>query len=323
MSKYRKVRELTQQWIGRHGKDQQKIDCEFRVSPLATVEELETTHCPKYIRRYIQGDMTELEQRNVGFPWSEQSVKRSLSSVGGTVAAACTVVERMMEQAGPNNNNKQIHWGAHVAAGTHHAFYDYGEGFSVFSDMAVAANVVLQRYPEQIKRVLFIDLDVHQGNGNAVLFQNNPQVATFSVHCRANYFSEKQESDLDIELPAGCDDETYLATLKHWLNRLQRGDGGEFDLLFYQAGVDVLEVDRLGRMALSSRGVARRNQMVYEFANNLQIPMVISMGGGYPKGDDWTPLIEAHANVYYQAFQYLEGLMQATTDTVGRGILDK
>jgi len=311
MSKYRKVRELVQKWIDAspiHKDQTSGLECEFRVSPLATVPELETTHCPSYIHRYLVGNMTKDEQRNVGFPWSKQSVKRCLSSVGGTLAAACTVLDRTIADESKKTNNN-IHWGAHVAAGTHHAFYDRGEGFSVFSDMAVAANSVLEKYPGHVKRILLVDLDVHQGNGNAVLFQNNPNVKTFSIHCKANYFSQKQESDLDIELPAGCDDKTYLITLQHWLNRLLRGEGGKFDLIFYQAGVDVLDVDRLGRMSLTSSGVERRNEMVYRFAEDLKVPLVICMGGGYPRGDNWSPIIEAHANVYYQAYQHLKNMV--------------
>ncbi|KAL7570068.1 hypothetical protein ACA910_017103 [Epithemia clementina (nom. ined.)] len=320
MSKYRQTRELVQTWIANdriapHREQQQieekllkGIDCEFRVSPLATVEELETTHCPSYIQRYMTGDMTETELRNVGFPWSKESVQRSLSSVGGTLAAACEAVERHI-----NNNHElaplSLHWAAHIAGGTHHAFYDRGEGFSVFSDMAVAANVVLKRYPDHIKRILFVDLDVHQGNGNAVLFRNKPEVFTFSLHCKSNYFSQKETSDLDIELPAECGDTTYLMTLQHWLNRFRRGDGGKFDIILFQAGVDVLDVDRLGRMALTQSGVERRNQLVFEFGRDMQLPLVICMGGGYPRrGSDWAPVLNAHANVYYRAFKFLEQL---------------
>jgi acetoin utilization deacetylase AcuC-like enzyme len=167
-------------------------------------------------------------------------------------------------------------------------------------------NVVLQRYhPDLIRNILIIDLDVHQGNGNAVLFQGRPEVVTFSIQCEANYFSQKEDSDLDITLPVGCTDQTYLATLNHWLNRIAKERGEDFDLIFFQAGVDVLDDDRLGRMSLSQGGVERRNELVYEFANKLNIPLVICMGGGYPRGEDWTPIIQAHTNVYCQAHAFL------------------
>ena len=268
---------------------------------MATFDELTTTHCPKYIQRFLEGKQTELEQRNVGFPWSEQGVDRALSSVGGTMQAACDICKVWDSQ----QQQGIAPWGAHIAGGTHHAFYDRGEGFSVFSDIAVAANIVLERFPNVIKNILIIDLDVHQGNGNAVLFQNRPEVTTFSIHCQGNYFSKKESSDLDLELPIDCNDATYLTTLQHWLNRIVRDEDQKFDLVFFQAGVDVLEDDRLGRMNLSQKGVERRNKMVYDFIRALNIPLVICMGGGYPRTDDWTPILQAHANVYFQAYQYL------------------
>lgn len=299
------------------------------VSPLATVDELETTHSPEYIQRFLTGDQTAQEQRNVGFPWSVEGVNRALSSVGGTVAAACSVCEelekRKQRQEPPSGTNSvelaaPPCWAAHVAGGTHHAFWDHGEGFSVFSDIAVAANVVLERYPHLIQRILILDLDVHQGNGNAVLFQGRPEVTTVSIHCVGNYFSKKETSDLDIELPIGCNDATYLMTLHHWLKRIEKlsnattTDGPDetsssFDLVFFQAGVDILADDRLGRMEISELGVRRRNELVYDFVRRLNLPLVICMGGGYPRNaDDWAPIIDAHTNVYFQAHQYLARL---------------
>jgi acetoin utilization deacetylase AcuC-like enzyme len=259
-----------------------------------------TTHSPEYVKKVLTGDLTEREIRNVGFPWNEENVKRSFSSVGGTVAAAKFVCAQA-ELRGPESIIAP--WAAHVAGGTHHAFYDRGEGFCVFSDIAVAANVVLQRFPA-IRRVLILDLDVHQGNGNAVLFQDRPDVMTFSMHCAANYFSEKQQSDLDIELPEGCTDQTYLLTLSHWLKRIKR-EQGNYSLVFYQAGVDVLAEDRLGRMSLTQKGVEARNRLVFDFVMEMNAPLVITMGGGYPQSDDWSPILQAHSQVYLQARQYL------------------
>ena len=287
---------------------------EFRVSPLATIEDLTTTHCPEYVARFLRGDQTEAEQRNVGFPWSEAGADRAISSVGGTVAAACAVCDDVrdrrnrlrqgVEEGGSDDSPRPfLSWSAHVAGGTHHAFRDRGEGFCIFSDIAVAANVALLRYPDVVRRILVLDLDVHQGNGNAVLFDGRDDVMTFSMHCRANYFSEKQRSDLDVELPEGCTDETYLLTLQHWLNQI-RDKGGTYDLIFYQAGVDVLKEDRLGKMSLSKRGSGRRNELVFKFVEEMGVPLVITMGGGYPR-DNWEPILEAHADVYFQAHQFL------------------
>lgn len=284
--------------------------------------------------------MTERENRNIGFPWSEQHVNRSLSSVGGTVHAALSAWEEFVKRKGEiqqqnihSNDaesikeqiNEPLCWGAHVAGGTHHAFSDYGEGFCIFSDIAVAANVLLEAYGEQsehsklnpasmIRRILIIDLDVHQGNGNAALFQGNERVKTFSMHCVANYFSEKQTSDLDVELPVGCNDETYLSTLRYWLRRIEnhnfdQDEGNDnkkqFDVIFYQAGVDIHHADRLGKLSITQEGISRRNSMVFDFAKKMGSPLVISMGGGYPKGDDRTPILEAHTSVYWEAHQYL------------------
>lgn len=327
MDKYRKVRELVQQGILNYGTNNKhaNVDCEFRVSPLATFEELTLTHSPDYVRRFLDGDLSKDELRNVGFPWSPSGVDRARSSVGGTVAAAVAVCEdwskrlavtattRSGAEAGHGNRHQKILapcWGAHVAGGTHHAFYDRGEGFCVFSDIAVAADVILRRFPDLVRRILILDLDVHQGNGNAVLFHGRPEVFTFSMHCNANYFSDKQASDLDIELPANCNDETYLLTLRHWLKRI-REDAGDFDFIFFQAGVDILENDRLGRMRVSGAGVRRRNELVFQFAARemKNLPLVITMGGGYPRNnEDWSPILDAHASVYLQAYDFLASL---------------
>lgn len=311
------------------------VQCDFRISPLVTVEDLVTTHCPEYVGRYLVGNLTDEEIRNVGFPWSKEGVDRAFSSTGGTVAAATSIckVKRQQKQylldrvhgndaedededSTRNVNELEFGqlWSAHVAGGTHHAFRDRGEGFCVFSDIAVAANVVLRDFPDVVKKILIIDLDVHQGNGNAVLFQGIDEVTTFSMHCNANYFSEKQNSDLDIELPSGCGDETYLSTLNHWLNRVKKGDAGDIDLIFFQAGVDILEEDRLGRLSITQNGIERRNKMVFDLANSLGCPLCITMGGGYPR-NDWEPILQAHANVYFQAYQYMADQINEKVNT--------
>jgi acetoin utilization deacetylase AcuC-like enzyme len=306
MEKYRQVRELVQHGIQlRSDSGEAELDCELRMSPLVSVADLTLTHSPEYVARFIAGDLSADEIRNVGFPWSPSGVDRALSSVGGTVAAAVALCQEMKERQSYVSTRLSPCWSAHVAGGTHHAFYDRGEGFCVFSDIAVAANVILKRFPDLVKRILVIDLDVHQGNGNAALFQNRQDVFTFSIHCSANYFSEKQDSDLDIELPPDCNDETYLLTLQHWLKQI-RNNAGKFDFIFFQAGVDVHEEDRLGRMNLSSEGIRRRNRMVFNFARyEADAPMVITMGGGYPRTNDWNVILDAHANVYLQAYDFL------------------
>lgn len=206
MEKYRLVREMLQQ---RHATD---ASVAFEVSPLATLDELATTHDREYVRRYLHNEFTPRENRVVGFPWSTQSVNRSLSSVGGTVAAARAACARLQaatcggigKALGPTVVG-------HIAGGTHHAFAAHGEGFCVFSDIAVAANVCLEEHGDWLQRVLIIDLDVHQGNGNAVLFQKIPNVFTFSMQCKQNLFSTEQYSDKDVYINEGTGDEDYLA----------------------------------------------------------------------------------------------------------------
>jgi acetoin utilization deacetylase AcuC-like enzyme len=301
MKKYRQVRDIVQKKLTSNSPITQ-----FHVAPLVTWDDLIITHDPSYVERFLSGATTDAELRAMGFPWSLSGVRRALSSSGGTVAAACSVCEAMQIQK-LQDCNYPI-WGGHLAGGTHHAFYDRGEGFCIFSDIAVAANVVRRDYPF-IQRILIIDLDVHQGNGNAVLFQGREDVITFSMHCQGNYFSQKEKSDLDVELPVGCSDETYLATLRHWLKQIEK-HGGNFDLAFYQAGVDILDCDRLGRMNLTTKGVSERNKFVFEFCHRNSIPLIITMGGGYPQSNDWTPVLQAHAGVYLEAHQYLMNIME-------------
>lgn len=169
----------------------------------------------------------------------------------------------------------------HIAGGTHHAFYDYGEGFCIFSDIAVAANVALREFPDKVQRIVIIDLDVHQGNGNAVLFQDDTRVFTFSMQCSGNYFSAKQRSNIDLEVPPGAGDEEYLGRLKTWLPYLI--GALQPDLVFFQAGVDVFEGDRLGKLSLSRAAVSRRNRIVFDYLRRRGVKCVVTMGGGYAR----------------------------------------
>jgi acetoin utilization deacetylase AcuC-like enzyme len=281
MEKYRLVREGLQEELKGHS------GIFFEVSPLATNDELASTHCPKYVHRFTSGKLTARENRKIGFPWSTAGVHRSLSSVGGTIAATRYVCTTNAASA------------CHIAGGTHHAFYDYGEGYCVFSDIAVAANVALQTLG--VSKVLIIDLDVHQGNGNASLFQNEPRVFTFSVHCRQNLFSERQFSDLDIELEAGDGDAPYLEVLETQLPLLI--GTVQPDLIFYQAGVDIYKDDRLGKLKLTREGLRARNRLVFHAAKDAGAKVVTTMGGGYPRSlepsfSSFVGIIEAHKDVY-------------------------
>lgn len=293
----------------------------FFPSPEANRHELVSTHCPTYVDRYLSGNMTAQEIRRTGFPWSEQHTKRTTSSVGGTVAAMRAVMGDDLfstppsDGPSPNFNTSPI-MACHVAGGTHHAFYDYGEGFCIFNDIAVACNLALSDYSDIAKKILILDLDVHQGNGNAVLFNQNPNVFTFSMHCKDNYFSAKQQSNIDIELDSKTDDESYLSKLKTWLPFLL--DVYKPDLVFYQAGVDIYEGDRLGKLAVTRKGLQRRNKIVLERLAQKGIKSVVTMGGGYPKdlnpsSPSFQHIVECHCDVYRACIQAVTSVAASST----------
>lgn len=233
--------------------------------------------------------MNEKEQRNLGFPWSPDLVKRSCASIGGTIAAMHVVMLGLRRAA------------ANIAGGTHHAFSSHGEGFCVFNDIAVAAHVALQTYPESCneeKPILVIDLDVHQGNGTAKIFEENDKVVTFSMHGANNYpWRSKMKSDYDVELLDSTGDEHYLAVLSDWLRQLIHSHNPS--LVFFQAGVDALHEDSFGRLSMTRQGLLHRNNMVYTTCLTKNIPLVITMGGGYSRPSEAS--IKAHADVYRSA----------------------
>ncbi|MEW5318395.1 MAG: hypothetical protein WDW38_009620 [Sanguina aurantia] len=228
--------------------------------------------------------MTADEMRNVGFPWSKELVGRTFASTGATVAATRLVLTHGCGIA------------ANVAGGTHHAFRDRGEGFCVFNDIAVAATVALKEF--QLTRILVLDLDVHQGNGTAAIFQDEPRVVTFDMHGAGNYpWRSRMTNTYDIGLADGCKDAEYLAVLSERLPLLHATHQPQ--LIFFQAGVDPLEADSFGRLSLTRAGLNQRNNMVYSYALEHNIPLVITMGGGYTRPPDAT--IEAHTDVYRTA----------------------
>jgi acetoin utilization deacetylase AcuC-like enzyme len=249
----------------------------LQAAPRAAWDDLALIHDPAYLAAVKGGTLDVGAVRRLGFPWSESLVNRSLRSTGGTLTAlawACA-------------------YGAagHMAGGTHHAFRDRGEGFCVFNDIAVA--VAVARRDHGLRRIAIVDLDVHQGNGTAALFRDDPEVLTLSLHGARNYPFRKEKSTLDVELPDGCEDAAYLRALDEALERVPPHRP---ELLFYQAGVDALVGDRLGRLALRHEGLAARDARVYALARRLGAPLVVTLGGGY--GRDPEATIMAHANVY-------------------------
>lgn len=236
------------------------------------------THDPAYWDKLKHLSLSRSEIRRTGFPLSRQLVEREITIVNGTVQCALYALQYGIAM--------------NIAGGTHHAFSNRGEGFCLLNDIAVASNYLLDN--ELAKQILVIDLDVHQGNGTAEIFQNDSRVFTFSMHGANNYPLHKEYSDLDIALPDGTRDAFYLNTLEVNLKNLL--DQVQPDFLFFQSGVDVLGTDKLGRLNLSIAGCRDRDKMVLQWAKERKIPLVASMGGGY--SEDIKIIIEAHANTY-------------------------
>ncbi len=236
-------------------------------------------HTADYWERLRDGRLTPAEVRKTGFPWSSALVARELLIAEGT--------RRCCEYALANG------CAANIAGGTHHAYPGHGEGFCLLNDQAIAAQWLLDT--GRARRVLIIDLDVHQGNGTACIFQHEPRVFTFSVHGATNYPARKEQSDLDVPLPDGTTDEAYLtmlrATLPHLLDEAARPD-----FVFYLAGVDVLASDKLGKLSLTPAGCAARDHYVLRECHRRVLPMVTCMGGGYsPRLAD---IVNAHAATF-------------------------
>lgn len=236
---------------------------DFIVPHAATDEELLRVHTPDYLQRLTSGLLSEAEVRRIGLPWSPELVERSRRSTGATVEAARAALSEGVA--------------ASLSGGTHHAFADCGEGFCVFNDSAVAARAM--QAERRVERVVILDLDVHQGNGTARIFQHDDSVFTFSVHGANNFPTRKEQSDLDVELPDGVGDAEYLAAVEQgtW-EALHRARA---DLAIYLAGVDPFEGDRLGRMKLTRAGLAQRNEIVFAACAAMRLPVAVTMAGGY------------------------------------------
>lgn len=246
----------------------------LREAPPASEGELALAHDPAYIAAVFGGTLSAALQREIGFPWSERMVERSRRSVGATIAAARVALAEGVA--------------ANLAGGTHHASADKGGGYCVFNDAAVAARLMQAEWHRRHGsaagglRVAVIDLDVHQGNGTAAIFRDDPTVFTLSLHGAKNFPFRKEASDLDVELPDGCTDEPYLAALDAALAELwARHRSGPPGLVFYLAGADPHEGDRLGRLKLSTEGLAERDRRVFAACRERGIPVAVSMAGGY------------------------------------------
>lgn len=250
------------------------------------LEHVLRVHDETYVRRFYNLELSPKEQRLTGFIHDSSLVARERLIAEGTRMA----VHFALEDGVAFN----------IAGGTHHAFTNRGEGFCMLNDQAIAAAYFLSLFPD--KRVLILDLDVHQGNGNAEIFRNEDRVFTFSMHGKDNYPLKKEQSDWDIELPFNCDDQTYLDILDKALDKLQ--DLFKADFIFYQSGTDVLATDKLGNLALSTEAVLERDRRVLHFAHGHHVPMVACMGGGY--SPQIKHIVDAHVGLFREASHQYE-----------------
>ncbi len=296
MAKYARLRE-------RIGTELLKVA--LREAPGATDGELAMVHSPVYINGVTSGGLTAVAIREIGFPWSQEMVERSRRSAGATIAAA-RVALGLHQGQGAHGQPEGV--SANMAGGTHHASAEKGGGFCVFNDVAVAARLMQAEWARRYRherpalKVAIIDLDVHQGNGTASIFQHDKRVFTLSMHGKHNFPFRKEASDLDVDLPDGCNDSEYLQALEHALDEM--GRRFQPGLVIYLAGADPFEGDRLGRLSLSFDGLEARDRRVFDWAWQRRIPLAMAMAGGYGVHIDET--VQVQMNTYRVALSYWE-----------------
>jgi len=247
----------------------------------ATIEEIIDIHEQDYVQRFLNASLTPKEQRQIGLrPWNPEIIPRTLHLTGGTIQALRFAVE---------TNG----YAGNLAGGTHHAFKEHGAGYCIFNDIAIAA---IQAIELGLERVTVLDLDVHQGDGTASICKDMPNIQTISVHCEKNYPFRKQVSDVDIPLPAKSDDRTYLMAVDKALESLLAFNPS---IVIYQAGVDGLSADRLGKLDLTREGLDQRNKKVFDCVDTLNVPCLVLMGGGYAEPID--PTVQCLSDLYIEA----------------------
>jgi len=280
MEKYRLLREAL-------AASRQFSADDFCVPAAATTAELTRAHAPDYVQRMECGELSAAEVRAIGFPWSPQMVERSRRSSGATLAACRAALEDGVA--------------ANLAGGTHHAFHDRGEGFCVFNDAAIAARAM--QAEGRIARCLIVDADVHQGNGTASILAGDDSIFTFSIHGAKNYpFRREVASDLDLDMPDGTSDAAYLAALADGLE--QSFARSRPEMVIYLAGADPFEDDRLGRLKLTKQGLLARDTAVFAACAERELPLAITMAGGYAR--QITDTVEIHANTILLARSMLD-----------------
>ena len=259
--------------LAKHLKEK-KIAKKFFIPKPCSIETLSRVHSKKYISNIQKKTLNRLSQKKIGFPLNDSVVQRSFTATGGTVLASKLAINYGLA--------------CNTAGGSHHAGFNEGAGFCVFNDVAVAARYLQKK--GYARRILIVDLDVHQGNGTADIFKDDNSVFTFSMHCKSNYPAKKSRSDIDVELDDNLEDKEYLETLKKYLMYLNQES---FDFVFYIAGVDIHHDDRLGKLKITDDGIKSRDQIVVNNFFQKKIPLCGVLGGGYNK--DFNKLVELHS----------------------------
>ena len=263
---------------------QNNIVNKFHIPKECSLETLSKSHSIEYINSIKNKTLDRKAQVRIGFPINDSVVKRSFLATGGTVLASKLALDFKLS--------------CNTAGGSHHAGYNYGAGYCVFNDVAVAANYI--KFKKKIKKILILDLDVHQGNGNSEIFKNDKDIFTFSMHCKSNFPAKKSKSDLDVELDDNLQDNTYHKILKENLVHLNKYS---FEFVFYIAGVDVHYQDKLGKLKLTDEGIFERDRMVIENFFSKKIPLCGVLGGGYNK--DFNKLVELHSMLHRNCKNFL------------------
>jgi acetoin utilization deacetylase AcuC-like enzyme len=263
------------------------------------VSTLGLVHTPEYLAKLATSGLSAAEQRRLGLPWSEALWQRSRLASAGTLLAARTALDQGLA--------------ANLAGGTHHAFADHGEGFCVLNDVAIAIRKLQAEHA--LERAAIVDLDVHQGNGTAAIFETDDEVFTFSMHGERNYPVAKMRSNLDVPLDDGVGDAQYLDTLQKHLPSVLDAAGA--DVVFYLAGVDVAAGDRYGRLALTEEGIRRRDRCVIEAVRGRGLPLVIVLAGGYAATRARTA--ELHTHVFRESVTYERRVAGQGTATSAAG----
>ena len=257
----------------------------FQKPERASLDPIYAVHDKNFVDSFISGSISVSDQRRIGLrPWTKDIVDRTLYIMGGSISA----LESCIEDGIAGN----------LAGGTHHSYFDYGSGYCIFNDLVICASYAKNNY-NKIKKVLIVDLDVHQGDGTASMTSGDDSVFTFSMHCSSNFPLKKMVSDLDVPVSRYVTEDSYLEILESHLKKLKETQP---DIVFYQAGVDTLKEDKLGHMAITKEGMEKRDNIVLNFCKELSVPVLVFMGGGY--SEPITHTVDAFTNLFQRCSRY-------------------